>query len=376
MHTTLSARIVLAGLLVCFSAFNLSGQTIEPADLLNPSQVPVEFYGFNGEYMTGYGYDVDETLGTEIGPQELGFDDLMPVNFIELFADMALQTNSQVLFTINIFTHFKNVGASVNDTSSIAYQNKFQENMDAIHYLMNRGVNLVGVELGNELYTYAEFTSIFTITTAIDKYLILANAYSDAIKEAYPGIKTGVPVAIHRGFGNILWNEKMQNADFADGVIPHEYERKVNSSCNPDDGQEVYFDCAVTTLGQFFDTDFEDIVVEYRDLYPDMELWFTEWGMSQPAGFANTLFDAHFVFKYWNKIMEFEKDYPGLITFTNRHNLVTGGYYYSAFGNQKAEETSDVLYLNDKAIRANAYSSLMMKEIYDGNHQFIGNTTM
>ncbi|MCP4121105.1 MAG: hypothetical protein GY751_05075 [Bacteroidetes bacterium] len=430
MRIYFSARIVLAGVLFCLFNYNASGQTISSGDLLNPSQVPSEFYGFNGEYMidqcldtddprtnppqplntlyldqtcrilvdelnpglirfpggttanyyhfngTGYGYIESETFGTEIGVQQLGFDGLMPVNFIELFADMALQTNSKVIFTINIYTHFKPGGASLNNPDSDAYQWRFQENMDAIAYLMNRGVDLVGIELGNELYTYAEFTSIFTIGTAIDKYLSLANAYSSAINQAYPNLKIGVPVAIHRGYGNIFWNEKMQAAEFADGVIPHEYERKVYSSCDPDVGQVSYFDCAQSTIDLFFETDFEATVNEYLGLYPNKEIWLTEWGMSQPQGISNTLFDAYFVFKYWNKLMELEKSYPGKITYTNRHNLVTGGYYYSAFGNQQFVESSEVLYLNNKAIRANAYSSMLMKEIYDGSHQFIGKTTI
>ena len=431
MYCEQSIRIGLASLLlICICTYTSISQTLSPSDLLSPTEIRQNLHGFNGEYMmdqcfnsddpysspqepyssiylsqackalvnevspgivrfpggitanfyhfngTGYGIVFSEIVGNAIGPVDATLDALIPVNFIEPFADLVLQTNSKVIFTVNIYTHFKTGGSAINDLNSLAYNNKLEENMDAIEYLIDRGVDIVGIELGNEMYSYSELTSIFNIGTAINKYLNIAENYTSTINSRFPGIPVGVPVAINRGFGNQTWNQKMTEAYFAEGRVIHEYERIVYDQCNDIGNKESYFDCAKNNVENFFDNDFEAAMEEYIELYPDSDLWLTEWGMSRPDKVSNTFFDAYFVFKYWNKILQFEEDHPGVVAHALRHNLIASGYSYSSFSQKYADESDDLYYAGNKTIHASGYANKLMAEVFDGSHDFIGETVL
>lgn len=410
--------------------YDLHAQTLSPSDLLSPVPLDKLTYGFNGEYMsdecytsdepvqippvpfndiyldqtcpeliaevdpgvirwpggitanfyhfygTGYGINRLETIGSAIGPVNPAEDELVPENFIVTFADMVLQTNSKVIYTINPYTHFKAGGSALNDITSTAYQYRFQENLDALQYLHDRGVDVIAVEMGNEMYYYPELTSIFAFSTQIDLYLDISEQYTDSIKNRWPDIKVAVPVAIHNGYGNIGWNNKMAEADFADGVSIHEYERIVYNNCGGINTREEYFQCAKANIERFFDTDFEAAMTEYMDLYPGKELWLTEWGMSQSHKVGNTFFDAYFVFKYWNMIADMQKRYPGAIPYALRHLLIGSGYSNSAYGLKFFDESDDLFYNGNKAKHANAYSHQLMGPLFNNNHSFIGATSL
>lgn len=345
-------------------------EEINPAVLRFPGGTTANYYHYYG---TGYGYDAAEIFGTSIGLGELALDDIMPSNFIELFADLALQTESRVIYTMNLFTHFKPGGASINNPQSAAYLERKAENMDALAYLVGRGVDVVAVELGNELYFEWELTGIFTINTAVDKYVDLARDYANTIRSNYPDIEIGVPGALVNSNPEFnFWNEKMQEAEFADGIVVHEYDRNIADNCDGGLDKASYFACARDQIDHFLDFDYEDQLKDYMDLFPDKDLWLTEWGIGDPYRVANTFIDAYSVFGMLNKFSEFVMDHPGRISFANRHNLITAGYYYPAFGTKFLNESDELFYLDNKAIRASAYPAKLMTGILTGGYQYAG----
>lgn len=421
--------VILAGLLLLGTPFSIA-QYLSPEDLQSAFEIRHDLYGFNGEYMmdecyesddpysnppqpftsiylssscrelveevrpgivrfpggitanfyhfygTGYGIRLSETWGNAIGPVNPYLDQLMPVNFIELFADLVLQTNSKVIFTLNLYTHFNEGGDAVSNPASTAYLEKLQENMAALQYLIDRGVELVGIELGNEMYSYSELTGLLNLSQGPSNYLAIAENYSDSIRARFPGIPIGIPIAIHRGFGQISWNLAMQEADFAEGRVIHEYERIVFDQCEAITDRDAYFTCAREKVELFFDTDFQAAMEEYMQLYPEKELWLTEWGMSQAHKVANTFFDAYYSFKYWNRLMEFEHLNPNAVSYALRHNLISGGWSYSAFSKKFADESDNLYYNGNKTIHASAYAHKLMKDVFDGGHSYVGQTRL
>ncbi len=343
---------------------------IKPSNIRFPGGSVANYFHFNG---TGFGFEFDEVIGS-VFESQLTFDEYAPVNFIEPFADMALRTGSNVMYVVNFFTHFRNGGAAVYDPNDETFQYLIQENLAAIDYLINRGINVVGVELGNELYAYTE---VNLTQGLINKYFNLSKVYSDSIKARYPDMRAGVILAPTSGFTHTIWNNTMRFANHADAYIIHEYERGVKNFCSSIENQEEHFTCAKQKMDNFLDAALGNTLKKYRDLVGhDHEFWLTEWNMLDPFLVSNSLLHGYFIFKYWNKLAEFSKDRPGDITVTNCHNLVSGGYLYPAVGKLQSNESPDLMVTGDFALRSSYYAHRLMSNIYMEDYQFIGKTTL
>ncbi len=119
------------------------------------------------------------------------------------------------------------------------------QNLDALRLLLNEStVEVVGVEVGNELYFHETFTGVVYKTSSnadvdmlreqfdprIPKIKALFACYQRLIDKIDPSLKTAIPISKvnHNGVaGNfdIIWNEAVRDhfLNYADGIIIHDY---------------------------------------------------------------------------------------------------------------------------------------------------------
>jgi hypothetical protein len=146
-------------------------------------------------------------------------------NYIEELVRLTqnISPEPDVLFVMNLFEHFPN------KLGNVALK---EENMAALRYLIDNGVNVTGVELGNELYLYREVIGFNmqnqnTISAKTRVYANLAREYTDMIHAEYPDLKMGIPFGNSRAISGHVWNmtllDEDRNDKFIDAFIPHVY---------------------------------------------------------------------------------------------------------------------------------------------------------
>ncbi|MEZ5008610.1 MAG: hypothetical protein R2753_10725 [Chitinophagales bacterium] len=346
---------------------------LNPNVLRFPGGTTANYYHYNG---TGYGFQPLEVIGSKFEGM-VGADARLPVNYIENFADLCLQTGTKVIYVLNLVTHFKSGGRALTEPLNPNYNAKLQENLAAIDYLLEKGVEVVGVELGNEIYAYWEINGS---NGTRNQYMNLARVYTDSIKQRYTDMPVGIPVMPVASLIDIYfneWNKTMKYANFVDAYIIHTYEKGVMNFCSEDLPKEEYFNCAKEKIDNYLDNGFENNLNYYWTFYGrSKQIWLTEWNILDPQRVANTYLHAYFIQKHWNKLMELEKKHPGDIGFTNCHNFISGGYYYPSVGYQQPNESASTVIVDQFALRSAYYSNLMMSPILKTGNKFIGKTTI
>ncbi|MCO5233804.1 MAG: hypothetical protein M9888_08730 [Chitinophagales bacterium] len=204
------------------------------------------------------------------------------VEFVRLIQSMAKPP--KVLFVINMFEHFYK--PTMSDWDLVV------ENLAAIKYLQQQGVQIVGVELGNEFYIYPVIRGWDIQLSAKEakrlnedsadnwwpdtykKYNRLAQFYVKAIKKIDPHIKTAIPFGSTRNKNHKKWNAFALKMNFADAYVQHWY-GSINSAENEDVARKNF-------------VEFEDKVKENILLLKKTkkEVWVTEWN-GIDFGFAN-----------------------------------------------------------------------------------------
>lgn len=94
-------------------------------------------------YKTGYGYS--------------SIDKKRPENYIEEYIRLVkkMKTKPKTVFVMNLLDHYK----GENEAALI------KENMDALKHLIDNGMEVIAVELGNEFYLYSEIVGFPGVTT-------------------------------------------------------------------------------------------------------------------------------------------------------------------------------------------------------------------
>ena len=190
---------------------------------------------------------------------------------------LAQGTGSKVMFCANILT------GTVNQC------------MTALNTLVNAGVEVVGVELGNEMYLNAYSGSYPTV----QDYLTDAQPFSTAIKAQYPDMPVALsafPPAVLKGSGPYVsqrintWNNALAAATWADAMALHCYPR-IDDDC-PQTGVTSHFACAVPFAGEYATLDM-DSALRYFEIIDGRDVWVSEWNVDGPwSHYGNTLFQA------------------------------------------------------------------------------------
>lgn len=271
-------------------------EALDPEVLRWPGGITAQYYHFNG---TGYGYRSDEVRGTEYEGNAEKVQELLEINYIEVFMEMA--RGRKVIFVANLLH-----GTVV-------------ENLQAIRYLREGGAEVIGVELGNEFY-FSKMTP--------EEYLDRTKPYIDAITD----IKLAVHMAPDFGAKNQHWNRTVAAAD-VDAVVIHEYNRMIKNSCKQS-GRREFFDCALEKADQFTGNYIGNLLDGYRRKYGNKEIWLTEWNLApRTRDVYGTFVQSYNNFRMLNQLNELD------VEIALFHNLITGGSMYPVATRKKEQLT-------------------------------------
>lgn len=246
------------------------------------------------------------------------------------------------------------------------FANRFTENLMALQFLDEKDVDVKGIEIGNESYSFTmllddDLSEIpFDCTTpdsiiqsygnielslkarlqGLIKYILIAEMYNDAVKSFFD-METGVVIgASNQGVNNVgldsfyirkytgadakfkeVWNRALNKFDFFDAYIPHMYMQP-----QPDcEILEAFSTDALSTYIKARSNFYFDEVIPFQmanllSFNKNKPFWATEWNINQPFVFSNTFAQASHTFQFLNRTSHLQNEYNlELLTY---HQLV------------------------------------------------------
>ncbi len=321
------------------------------------SSIPLrkELYGFNSNMMSGdYGY-LDEdfvALTKALRPKTLRFPGGTVGNFYhwdisgfrqdEMNSTLSTQLNrrNKANFTklekrrdgIISFDDFMEFCNDLDITPVVVvnlWTGNPEESAAWVRYTIEKGFKVNYWELGNEYYL-PHYVKKFRTA---EIYLNEAKIHALAMKAVNPDIKISIcatPVAFHReGFlikrVQRKWDEQLANysdpssTDWFDAFSVHVYAYKAVKNVEIDVMRRyifgwIHYEC-------------EEAMSYYQQLFPDKEMWITEWNIANPGNrVANTQLHAMYVGDFFLKLLSYPK-----ITHANFHVLAGPGKGFPVF---------------------------------------------
>ncbi len=314
-----------------------------------------ELYGFNSNMMSGdYGY-LDEdfvALTKALRPKTLRFPGGTVGNFYhwdisgfrqdEMNSTLSTQLNrrNKANFTklekrrdgIISFDDFMKLCNDLDITPVVVvnlWTGNPEESAAWVRYTIEKGYNVNYWELGNEYYL-PHYVKKFRTA---EIYMNEAKKHALAMKKVNPNIKVSVsatPVAFHReGFlikrVQRKWDEQLANysapssTNWFDAFSVHVYAYK--------GVKNVEIDVMRRYLFGWIHYECEEAMSYYQQLFPDKEMWITEWNIANPGNrVANTQLHAMYVGDFFLKLLSYPK-----ITHANFHVLAGPGKGFPVF---------------------------------------------
>lgn len=326
-------------------------------DVNTQSSMPIrkELYGFNTNMMSGdYGYLDDDfiALTKVLKPKTLRFPGGTVGNFYhwnisgfrqdEMNSTLSTQLNKRNRGNyvklqkrrdgIISFDDFMKLCQDLEITPIVVvnlWTGNPEESAAWVRYSMEKGYKINHWELGNEYYL-PHYVKKFRTA---DIYMNEAKKHALAMKKVNPDIKVSVcatPVAFHKeGFlikgVQRKWDEKLANysapssTDWYDAFSVHVYAYKAV--------KDVEIDTMRRYLFGWIHYECEEAMTYYQDLFPNKEMWITEWNIANPANrVANTQLHAMYVGDFFLKLLS----YPN-ITHANFHVITGPGKGFPVF---------------------------------------------
>ncbi len=357
--------IIAAILLLCLLLYTMVLDRDMPEYPMNSLQIKIdtqsstplrkELYGFNSNMMSGdYGY-LDEdfvALTKALRPKTLRFPGGTVGNFYhwnisgflqdEMNSTLSAQLNrrNKANFTkleerrdgIISFDDFMKLCNDLDITPIVVvnlWTGNPEESAAWVRYSMEKGYNINYWELGNEYYL-PHYVKKFSTA---EIYMNEAKKHALAMKGVNPNIKVSVsatPVAFHKeGFlikrVQRKWDQQLANysapssTNWFDAFSVHVYAYKAVKN--------VEIDVMRRYLFGWIHYECEEAMSYYQQLFPDKEMWITEWNIANPGNrVANTQLHAMYVGDFFLKLLSNPK-----ITHANFHVLAGPGKGFPVF---------------------------------------------
>lgn len=256
-------------------------KALHPSLIRFPGGTVANYYHPNGE---GFGFRDEEMMlkekMREIKQKQNNFTSDAQEDAIKL----CKETQSKVVYVVNILTGTP------------------EEAIIVIDRFLKNDIQVVGVELGNELY-FKEYRKEFP---NVEAYIKKCMPFAERIRMKYPSIKIGVLSPKykedHLKDENTLfykdWNNKLSQEYFYDAVIAHYY---VNSKpCQSSKKNiEQMFDCSYRTFNILDQNLLGKIRQQLKNTYKNKEIWLTEFNINKPQEyFGNTMSQAFLLGEY------------------------------------------------------------------------------
>jgi hypothetical protein len=237
-------------------------------------------------------------------------------NVIGEFIQLAVASGSKLLFTCNML-----------DAS-------YEENKQVLDSLLRGGVQLAGIELGNEFYL-PRYRYKYA---SVQDYLDTAKYYTARLRQDFPDVKIGAVASpseimpAHEGQTAYYksWNEALAAENFYDAYIVHYYIKDSPAWCPGDTLLHAslpatyarYHDSLQKHLGFWFGPALEG----FKALFPRKKMWITEWNTTNRYRcFGNTQVNNLFFAQYQN---ELATHYSDLVELAVHHNWLGRGIHF------------------------------------------------
>ncbi len=347
---TIGCVIILSMSVGCDKQKPVSDAPRLEIDTLTTQPLRKKLYGFNTNMMSGdYGYiDFDFVALTQaLQPQTLRFPGGTVGNFYHWQISGFLEDEMDATLSSKLNKRNKNnyVKLQKRKKGRIAFDdfmrlcNTFniapvvvvnlwtgspKESAAWVRYAKNKGYQVAHWELGNEYYLPHYLNKYPSVKT----YMARAKKHAAAMKAVNPDIKVSVcatPVAFHKE--GWLINKYQRNWDaglaadtsFYDAYTVHVYAYKAVRKKNIEDMRGYLFGWIHFAV--------DDALDYYQQLFPDKEMWVTEWNIANPANrVANTQLHAMYVGDFFLKMLSIPQ-----VTQANFHVLAGPGKGFPAF---------------------------------------------
>lgn len=302
-------------------------------------------YGFKAaEFESGHSEaDKEAELWEDIKMKEESY--APGINVKEPFVAMAnRQAQASSLFTVNI------IHAS------------YEENRDALNWLLQHNANIGGIELGNEPYLKIHSDTFPTPEDYIEK----ARIWTALFRQDFPGLKIGIagaPVRTDPKFGAtyLAWNNALAKTDFFDAVCWHHYVRF--DPCGYDDMAQNTWDCVRDSLMRESQERLPYILSYWKQKFPAKKLWLTEWNVSAyrkeyiSSQLANLYYSAYLI-----RLARYSAENNGFVTYAHHHNLLANGKFPLM-----RPDVNNPTFLDKCERRPGFLTFACLRDIFDGN---------
>ena len=316
----------------------------------NAQPLRQSLYGFNTNMMSGdYGYlDADFVELTKVlAPKTLRFPGGAVGNFYHwqlggfFENEMASTLNPKLNQRIKgnyvklqrrrdgkiLFDDFMQLCNALNITPIVVvnlWTGSPAESAAWVSYAKNKGYQVKHWELGNEYYLPHYFNKYPTVET----YIAEAKKHAAAMKAVDPNIKVSVcatPIAFHKEGWLVKkqqrkWDEGLAaDTSFYDAYTVHVYAYKALRKKEIEEMRGYLMGWIHFAVSEALDY--------YEKLFPDKEMWITEWNIANPANrVANTQLHAMYAGDFFLKML----DMPN-ITQANFHVITGPGKGFPVF---------------------------------------------
>lgn len=243
---------------------------LKPKILRFPGGTVANFYHLEG---AGYGMKDNEVQTVPIYQLNQKSSQNMSNNMIDRFIPIAKENNAKVLLVANMYT-------STPD-EIVMMAKKFRAN----------GIEVVGIELGNELY----FKAYEGKYPDGETYLAKCKEYVPVIKAYDKTIPLGVLACPLGGGANKekfrAWNELLGKQDFYDAYIIHEYTQcKACNQMESPDMDYIFNQCGMTVTSISYNNVRQFVYDYYKKIFTNKKQWITEWNTINTEPYMSNTF--------------------------------------------------------------------------------------
>ena len=240
-------------------------------------------------------------------------------SYLQDFLALAQTLKAKVLITANVLTGTP------------------EELLDQLNFFNDNNIEVVGVELGDEMYTNA-YRAIFPYPGS---YISKAEPFVLLVKKYFPKIKFGVCAAPNPRLSDLdgtsagefgyfkAWNDALSKSHFYDAIIIHSYTPIPVISNQPVDS---VFQRAVTEAKKTFAK--SGMMVQsldyYHEIFPKLKIWISEWNLairSTNSYYLNTLYQSLYISSYLNFLNHFNSMNKNPVELAVFQSLSTGGVF-------------------------------------------------
>lgn len=206
--------------------------------------------------------------------------------------------------------------------------------MEQIKFFKESGVEVVGVELGNELFL-PNIRSVFPFPGS---YIVKASKFATALRKSFPGIKVGACAAPYDKIGDVpanktdkiffkSWNDAISRENVFDAISIHYY---LPVTTRPAISVDSAFYIAAKDLTRLYSLGGQvpASMEYYSRIFPNNKIWFTEWNIASQQTqnyFYNTLYQSIYIQSFLNFINSYNAIHNHQIELAAFSSLATGG---------------------------------------------------